>query len=124
MPEILVNGRPIAYEKVPVHYMADGMRNYFEYGILPGSFGTALLSGDFFEICRRADGNNCRCLWEWACWLYNQAPAGSYGSQANVQAWAKRQRERAQGMYASPVPPEDRPEEGGDDPIELEEPQS
>ena len=122
MSEILVNGSGIAYEKVPVRYMADGMQNYFEHGILPGSFGTALLSGDFFEICSRADDNNRRCLWEWACWLYNHAPAGSYGSRTNVEAWATRRRER--GMYASPVPPEDRPEEGADDSVEIEESES
>lgn len=87
MTEILVNDATIAYDKIPVPYMADAMRNYFEYGVLPGHFGTALLTGDFFEICQRADDANRRNLWEWACWLYNYAPAGSFGTKENVAAW-------------------------------------
>jgi hypothetical protein len=30
--ELLVNGRPIEYDRVPVRYMRDGMKLYFENG--------------------------------------------------------------------------------------------
>ena len=86
---VLVNGSPIAYDKVPVQYMVDGMRNYFEHGISPGSFGYALLCGDFMEMARRADENNAACFMDWAKWLYNHAPAGSFGSRENVKEWMK-----------------------------------
>ncbi len=52
MSELIVNGRPIPYETVPVSYMADSMRNYFEHGISPGSFGAALLAWPSSWGCR------------------------------------------------------------------------
>lgn len=92
MVELLVNGRPIPCETVPVSYMADGMRRYFENGISPGSFGTALLCNDLRETFGRADETNSRCIRQWVQWLYDNAPAGSWGSRERFNDWiAQRQ---------------------------------
>lgn len=84
---LLVNGEPIAYESVPVGYMADGLRLYFERGIPPGSFMLAVLAGDLFAACSKADNTNRYFIWDWAKWFYNHAPAGSYGSPERVKEW-------------------------------------
>lgn len=95
MNEILVNGAPIRYDRMPVDYMADALRAYFEHGIAPSSFMIAVLSNDLIGACANADDTNRRNLWEWAAWLYNHAPRGSYGSPENVRAWmAAREKER------------------------------
>lgn len=94
MSELLVNGKPIAYDKMPTQHMANGFRLYFEQGILPGSFGTALLENDFMGACRQADYINKLFLFEWASWLCNHAPAGSYGSPAHVAQWIKSRQPR------------------------------
>ncbi len=88
--QLLVNGRPIPYDTVPVAHMAGGMRRYFENGISPGSFGKALLSNDLCETLARADDDNAACVRQWVQWLYNNAPAGSWGSPANYANWITR----------------------------------
>jgi hypothetical protein len=50
----MVNGKPIEYDRIPVNYMVDGMKLYFECGILPGSFGTALLENDGSYILEKS----------------------------------------------------------------------
>lgn len=87
MSELIVNGRPIPYETVPVPHMADGMRRYFEKGIPPGSFGTALLCNDLRGVFQRADAENAECIRQWVMWLYANAPNGSWGSPQAFNAW-------------------------------------
>lgn len=102
LPKLIVNGEPIPYHTVPVAYMADAMRNYFEHGIPPGSFSRALLSNDLRETFARADDSNSRCVRAWVQWLYNHAPAGSWGSPEKVADWIKeRQSARANPENAS-----------------------
>lgn len=88
--EILVNGKPIRYDLVPVGYMADGLRLYFERGIHPGSFMLAILEGDLFRACGHADSTNKHHIWDWASWFYNHALSGSYGSLEAVKHWVER----------------------------------
>lgn len=90
--ELLVNGKPIQYDRVPVDYMADGLRLYFEHGIEPGDFMLCVLANDLMGACGHADLNNQRALWNWAAWLYNYAPVGSYGSRERVYAWIEARR--------------------------------
>jgi hypothetical protein len=93
--EILVNGEPIAYDRCPVDYMADGFKMYFERGILPGDFGTALLENNLMEACGRADDNNRRAIFQWCEWLYNYAPGGSFGSVERVANYIKSRQSEA-----------------------------
>ena len=72
---------------VPVTYMAQGLQNYIELGIPPGSFLTALLCNDFMEACRKADDTNRQVLFEWGGFLYNELPIGSFGSPDAFDRW-------------------------------------
>lgn len=94
MSTLLVNGKPINYDAIPVPYMADGLRLYLENGILPGDFMLSILSNDLIRACDHADINNKHNIFAWAQWLYNYAPAGSYGSPERVQAWIKSRQPR------------------------------
>ena len=83
------------YSKIPVGGMVEGMRNYMEHGIPAGSFMMALLENDFCKICQYADDANRVALFQWARWLWNEAPMASYGSPAKVEKWmAARRAER------------------------------
>jgi hypothetical protein len=89
MSELFVNGKPIPYDTVPVSYMADSFRLYFERGISPGSFGAALLCNDLRESFARADDTNSQHIRQWVQWLYDNAPNSSWGSREKFFAWMK-----------------------------------
>lgn len=97
MTEVLVNGKPVRYDTVPVPYMVDGLRLHIEFGGPTGSFLFALLCGDFFEMARRADDNNMAAFQEWARWFYNYAPQGCFGSMESVAEWRKHRSAEAAG---------------------------
>lgn len=88
----VVNGSPIRYDLVPVDYMADGMKNYIEHGVPPGSFMAALLANDLKGCCERADISNRGAIFEWVSWLWNYAPSECWGSPAKVKAWSDARR--------------------------------
>jgi len=73
---------------IPEH-MVDGLVRYIVQGVPPGSFLTAVLSGDLFEALRRADDINQSALVGYARFLTNYAPIGSYGSPGSVTEWIK-----------------------------------
>jgi hypothetical protein len=79
----------VDWDRVPNPRMTDGLKRYVERGVLPGHFLTALLSNDLFEAFSRADDNNTAAMRDWASFLYNEMPRGSWGSRDNVQAWCK-----------------------------------
>lgn len=74
------------YPGIPPH-MWDGVLRYIDHGIKPGNFLTALFSNDLVEAVQFADEENRRALAEWARFLYNDAPWGSWGSAEQVTAW-------------------------------------
>lgn len=77
------------YESLPNPGMAGGLELYFQHGIEPGSFLTAVLSNDLRGAAKRADGRNQRLLFEHVRWLYNEAPNGSWGSAENFKRWVE-----------------------------------
>lgn len=92
---LMVNGHHVtlewvaermSYHGVPA-YMADGIYLYLTEYIAPGDFLSALLSNDFMQSVGRADSENIRSLKEWACFLYNEMPANSFGSPDNFRHW-------------------------------------
>ena len=84
-----------AYQRIaamiPSH-MIEGLRNYVEHGIPPGSFLTAVLENDFVDAVGQADQTNLQYLWAWAALLYNELPERSWGSPAKVKAWMEARR--------------------------------
>lgn len=71
---------------VPPH-MWSVIEDYYLRGWRPGSFLTAFLSNDLMDAIGRADDVNMRSFHNWARFLYNYAPSGSYGSPEAVNDW-------------------------------------
>lgn len=60
---------------------------YFLHGISPGSFMSAMICGDLFSACLRADSSNFNNIANIAVWIIRNAPQGSYGSEENMKYW-------------------------------------
>ena len=76
----------IRYEKLPEH-MRDGVKLYLEHGIEPGDFLYAVLCNKLVESFGRADTTNRAHMYDWANFLYNEMPIGSWGSEGVVKTW-------------------------------------
>jgi hypothetical protein len=74
----------INYELLPEHLRA-GMRRWIEDGILPGDFLQACLRNDLFQaVSRDSEYGSVPAV---VMFLYNEAPASSWGSQEKMDAW-------------------------------------
>lgn len=71
---------------VPIHN-AQGLVNYFQHHIVPGSFLLALLSNDLKTAAMYADDTNKHHLWDITNLLYNEAPNDSWGSPKRTTEW-------------------------------------
>lgn len=71
---------------VPPH-MWSAVRSYFIDRRPVGDFLTALLRNDLMATLARADDTNTAAIPNWCQFLYNFAPAGSYGSPFAVDTW-------------------------------------
>ena len=67
--------------------MQGAIVRYYERGLRPGHFLTAVIQNDLSEAVRRADEENVRLLKEYVMWFYNWAPHGSWGSIGNFVRW-------------------------------------
>lgn len=77
------------YSLIPEH-MRGGVKSYFEHGVMPGSFLRFVLENNLVEAVVCADRINKAHLIEWAKFLYNEMPLGSWGSREKVKAWSKK----------------------------------
>jgi hypothetical protein len=64
----------VAYGKIPNQKMVTGIRNYADYGIMPGQFLIALITNDLRETFNRADQTNKPLIPEWLTWTWWDAP--------------------------------------------------
>ena len=85
--------------------MWDAFDRYFLDHIKTGSFLEALLSNDFLTACSRADWMNKDLLFNYAVFISNYAPPGSFGSPEAYRNWVSKR---------TPEPPI--PEEGSNGP--------
>lgn len=69
------------------HHMRDGYKLWIEHGILPGSFGEALLRNDLKGAMGKADDINSRHIKSTVAWFYNFSPSNCWGSVQNVNDW-------------------------------------
>lgn len=81
----------IDYSEIPEH-MRRGVKLYLEKGLRPGEFLTAVLENNLVQSICRADQTNLAQIVEWAKFLYNEMPMGSWGSKEKVNAWIKKRR--------------------------------
>ncbi len=68
-------------------YMQGGIILYYENGIPPGDFLTAVINNDLKEAVGRADDTNVNALKAYVMWFYNQAPTGSWGHAGACDEW-------------------------------------
>jgi hypothetical protein len=95
---------------VPEH-IAAGLLRYVEEGCPVGGFLTAVLCNDLREAVGRADDKSMAGLPAIVGWLYNETPAGCWGSPDKVKAWvlhfqAEREAKRIQESIVSGIGPE------------------
>jgi len=80
-------------DNLPTH-MHGIVVDYFEHGLHPGDFLTAILSNDLVGAVNHADHINKERLPEYVQFLYWHVPGrgvGSpWGSRANVETWVRR----------------------------------
>ena len=76
--------------------MRGGIMRFYEHGLPPGDFLTAVIDNDLKEAIGRADGTNKYLLWNYINWFYNHAPSGSWGFPGAVEKWCKSVREEKQ----------------------------
>lgn len=79
---------------IPPHMLAS-LEAYIERGYPPGGFLGAVLENDLMGALGKADEVNLANLPAYAGYLYNEAPAGCYGSKEAVDQWLMKKQEAA-----------------------------
>lgn len=80
----------IDYTTIP-GYMREGVRGYIELGRPVGDFLTELFSNRLVQAFTRADASNQRAMFQYASFLYNEAPRRCWGSSDAVRIWQSHQ---------------------------------
>ena len=73
--------------------MMGGLLRYIEEGIEPGHFLSAVIMNDLSAAVGRADEENVKNLPAYVGYLYNEAPAGCWGSKKKFEDWMKKKAE-------------------------------
>jgi Ferredoxin-like domain in Api92-like protein len=77
-----------SWELIPPH-MRFGLWRFFNEGVIPGNFLTAVIENDLRETFARADDKNRLIVDDYLKFLWNWGPATAFGSRERVRAWAK-----------------------------------
>ena len=67
--------------------MLEGIRNYVDHGIEPGSFLSAVICNDLKAAVGAADYRNIRNIPAFVGYFYNEAPSACWGSNEKMIAW-------------------------------------
>lgn len=67
--------------------MREHVRRYVEQHEPVGGFLLAVLANNLVEAFAHADSINSARMYDWANWLYNDAPRACWGSHEIVTAW-------------------------------------
>jgi len=73
---------------IPKH-MQGGIIRFYESGIPPGHFLTAVIDNDLRGAIERADDENIHLLKNYVQWFYNHAPSGSWGHAGSTRRWCQ-----------------------------------
>ena len=68
----------------------DAFIRYWQLGLPPGSFCTAVLANDLLSAAHKADHWNKNMLADTVKWVNANAPRGSWGSYDAVQGWLEK----------------------------------
>lgn len=74
------------YDQIPPRMMA-ALRRYLDEHQPVGDFLTAVICNDLRGACGHADHENAGIIPVYVAYLYNEAPAASWGSQQKHSAW-------------------------------------
>ena len=75
------------YEFQINQHAKESFERYWQQGLPPGGFCTAVLANDLSGAAQKADHWNRNLLASTVQWVYHNAPRGSYGSYDAVQGW-------------------------------------
>lgn len=75
-------------QMLPEH-MQEGMKNYIEKGIPPGTFLRLMLEHKIYDAAILADAINQQYIFRYIHFMYNFIPADSHGDKETVDAWIK-----------------------------------
>uniref|UniRef100_A0A6H1ZV46 Uncharacterized protein n=1 Tax=viral metagenome TaxID=1070528 RepID=A0A6H1ZV46_9ZZZZ len=78
--------KQINYNILP-DYMRNEAKRYIEEGIPCGDFLTAVFENNLVEAFGKADDTNQMFMFEYAKFLYNEAPRSCWGSKETVDKW-------------------------------------
>ncbi len=78
----------LRYNILPRHMQQD-MKDYIEKGLSQGSFMRAIIANDFVHAAIRADHINMAALFDYARFLYDEAPSSCWGSYDIYNAWIR-----------------------------------
>jgi len=81
------NAKDKMYEYGIPKYMHGGIIRFYENGIAPGHFLSAVINNDLKEVFVRADNTNEECVKAYVMWFYNCAPAGTWGYSGATKEW-------------------------------------
>jgi hypothetical protein len=70
-------------------YMHGGIIRFYEHGIGPGGFLTAVIDNDLSLAVGSADALNVTLLPNYVRWFYWHAPAGSWGFPGAVEKYVR-----------------------------------
>lgn len=71
---------------IPPH-MVDGLNRWIEKKSEPESFLSSIIDNDLKRAVETADYINIHLIPTYVFWLFNHAPAGSWGYSGAVQEW-------------------------------------
>lgn len=88
-------GRVIGNQPIP-HTLHEGLVEYVLVGRPVGHFLTAMLEGDLYQACARADERSRHAMYSIVFWLVNYTPNSCFGSPERVREWIERKGFRGQ----------------------------
>ncbi len=75
-------------------YYQETLQLWYEKGLQPGGFVTAVLANDLFGAIGRADLHGAKNLIRLVSFIYNELPSSCYGTEDKVSQWSAQQLER------------------------------
>lgn len=70
-------------------YMRGALARYVAYGTVPEDFLLSVICNDLRKACQEADSTNIEILHVYIAFLYNNVPAGCWGSKERLKFWVE-----------------------------------
>ena len=81
------------YDKYEMTDLCEGaLKRYFEHGLPPGSFLTAIICNDLHRAVGCADSFNLPLIPEYVKFMVNEVPGNAWGNAETMRSWMNQQR--------------------------------